>query len=144
MAGVGRDCVETEPEWFHDEWVNWFGGYAGRVYNAAGVGRLAKRHSVPYLLDACQSAGQMPLDVTHLGCDWLSATARKYLRGPRGMGFLYASEYASPLKFQESAHALSDRPHASAHRHILGLWIPTKSSSGMATSWVFQQRCCPL
>ena len=65
---------------------------AGRVYNAAAVGQLAKRHGVPYLLDACQSAGQIPLDVTQLGCWWLTATSRKYLRGPRGMGFVYASE----------------------------------------------------
>ena len=68
--------------------------FAGRVYDAEGVGRVASEHGVPFLLDACQSAGQLPLDVVKLRCDWLTGTARKYLRGPRGVGFLYASTCA--------------------------------------------------
>jgi len=65
---------------------------SGLVQNVEAIGAMCRAEDILYLVDGFQSIGQMPVDVETIGCDYFSATARKYLRGPRGAGFLYVSD----------------------------------------------------
>jgi selenocysteine lyase/cysteine desulfurase len=72
--------------------ITWVPTNSGLVQDVAAVGEACRSAAVPYLVDACQAVGQIPIDVGTIGCDYLAATSRKFLRGPRGVGFLYASD----------------------------------------------------
>jgi selenocysteine lyase/cysteine desulfurase len=72
--------------------ATWVPTNSGLIQPVAEIGRICAETEVPFVLDACQAVGQIPIDVADLHCDFLAATARKFLRGPRGVGFLYVSD----------------------------------------------------
>ena len=72
--------------------LTWIPTNSGLVQPVEAVGQICREADVPYLIDGCQAVGQMPIDVESLHCDYLTAATRKFLRGPRGLGFLYVSD----------------------------------------------------
>lgn len=82
--------------------LTWIPTNSGLVQPAEAVGRICREAGVPYLIDGCQAVGQIPIRAEQLHCDYLSGTARKFLRGPRGLGFLYVSDEA----LRKGAHPL--------------------------------------
>ena len=64
----------------------------GLIQPVEEVGKLCEERDLYYLVDGCQSAGQIPVDVQKIKCHFFTATLRKFLRGPRGAGFLYVSD----------------------------------------------------
>ena len=95
-GGVDPDSVKALARRARPRLValSWVPTNSGLVQDVVSVGEVCESMGLCYLVDACQAAGQIPIDVAALRCDFLSATARKFLRGPRGIGFLYVSERA--------------------------------------------------
>jgi selenocysteine lyase/cysteine desulfurase len=87
--GVRRSISQRRPALVA---LTWIPTNSGLVQPVEEIGRICQEAGVPYLVDACQAVGQMPIDVQSVGCDYLAATSRKFLRGPRGLGFLYVSD----------------------------------------------------
>lgn len=112
--------------------------HSGAVAPVGEAGRLANAAGVPFFLDACQSVGQLPVDVGEIGCDVLTATGRKWLRGPRGTGLLWvrrglvdrfdppgidtaAAEWTEPDRVELHPDARRFEEFEQPHAAVLGL-----------------------
>jgi selenocysteine lyase/cysteine desulfurase len=69
--------------------LTWLPANGGLINPAEAIGAIARRHAIPYFIDAGQAVGQLPVDVQALQCDVLKSAGRKHLRGPRGTALLY-------------------------------------------------------
>jgi selenocysteine lyase/cysteine desulfurase len=74
--------------------VSWIPTNSGLIQDVHAMGVVCKNRGIPLIVDACQAVGMLPIDAQYIGCDFLVGTARKFLRGPRGLGFLYVSSDA--------------------------------------------------
>jgi len=136
--------------------VTQIGTHRGLVNPVEEMGPLCRHAGVPFFLDACQSVGQLPVDVEAIGCDVLTGTGRKWLRGPRGTGFLYVrQEFADARRASarqarggsartatncgRAPPASRSSKHRSRHSSASGSRSSTRSSSGSSPSrhaWV--------
>jgi selenocysteine lyase/cysteine desulfurase len=92
---VDLDSIQDQLEKYHPRLlaVTHVPTNSGLVQPVEEIGEITANFDTLYLVDGCQSAGQINLDVKKIGCDFFSATFRKFLRGPRGAGFLYVSDH---------------------------------------------------
>ncbi len=131
----------------------------GKIQNVEAVGELCAKEDIYYIIDACQSAGQMPLDVMKLKCDFLCSSGRKFLRGPRATGFLYVSdkilhqklvpirvdgrgmEWIGPTKFKPSENAIRFETWEQNMACVLGLKEAIKYANniGLNNIWEYNQ-----
>lgn len=143
--------------------MTWIPTNGGLVNPARQIGEIAERYNLLYMIDACQVVGQMPVDILEIGCDILSTTGRKWLRGPRGIGFLYvrkslletmepviidhfSAEWIAPNKYElrDDARRFETWENAYALRLGLGAAIDYANDVGIdriqQRSWALAQR----
>ena len=111
-GGVDPDSVKKLIHQHHPKLMlmSWIPTNSGLIQDANTIGEICRNEEVPFILDACQAVGQITVKVDELNCDFLAATARKFLRGPRGIGFLYVSD----RMLEQNRHPLFPDTHGAA------------------------------
>ena len=69
--------------------INHISNVTGTVSDIAAIGKICRKHGVPFLVDASQSAGAFAIDVDDMCIDMLAFPGHKSIMGPQGTGGLY-------------------------------------------------------
>ena len=71
----------------------------GYILPVPELGQLCRQYGVPFILDAAQSAGSIPLNIQALGADFIAMPGHKGLLGPQGTGLLLCARDPEPLLY---------------------------------------------
>lgn len=69
----------------------------GYIQPVEELAALCRQHGVPFIIDAAQSAGTLPVSLKNLGADFIAMPGHKGLLGPQGTGLLLCGREAEPL-----------------------------------------------
>lgn len=69
----------------------------GYILPVEAMSRLCRKYGVPFIIDAAQSAGSIPVDLSELGADFIAMPGHKGLLGPQGTGLLLCGSVPQPL-----------------------------------------------
>lgn len=69
----------------------------GAIMPVEEIGKIAKKHSLLYSIDAAQSVGTINVNVRKIGCDFLAFPGFKWICGPSGIGIFYCKKESAPL-----------------------------------------------
>lgn len=96
----------------------------GTVFPVKEIGKICRKHSVPYLVDAAQTAGCMPINLVTDNIDLLVFTGHKHLLGPTGTGGLIVNTTVDPLPL------LTGGTGSASESEIHPLFYPDRLESG--------------
>ncbi|MGM9604990.1 MAG: aminotransferase class V-fold PLP-dependent enzyme [Faecousia sp.] len=71
----------------------------GYVLPVRELAKMCQSYSVPFILDAAQSAGSLPVKLRELGAQFIAMPGHKGLLGPQGTGLLLCAGETAPLLF---------------------------------------------
>lgn len=94
----------------------------GYILPAKEMSQLCHRYKVPFVIDAAQSAGVIPISLRDTGADFIAMPGHKALLGPQGTGILLCGSVPAPLKYGGTG--------SESRMHEMPEWLPERGEAG--------------